>query len=628
VTPVPGRPPLTQLESLEREILALDEQVKLLVRTEARLTRLRHEQDLQLSTVEALANLAVDWACEESTDRILGDAARVLGESLSLDRVCIVRAGDPDAVVCAWPDPTGEPPDLDAETRDWVCRMSEAGVIRMAGEEPPGPETRAARALAATDPRRGSTPEPGALVIAPFREPRSDARGALIGYRRGRSRAPWGLDRLGPGLLPLLSLLARLLEGALESARLTRSLRHRGEELAASVQALESMQQELVQVRKLEGIGRLAGGVAHEFNNLLTVILGHTSALLGSAGLDGAQREGLTKVMEAGQHASAITSQLLAFGRRQVQRRERLDLCELTEKSLRMLQRLVGDQILKRVELDRSAGVILADRTQVMQVLLNLVLNARDAMPSGGTLRVTVRPASATETRRAGIGADPIGHAALVIEDDGRGMDEATRERAFEPFFTTKGLPEGTGLGLAVVYGIVRQNDGHVLLDTAPGEGTRCTVIWPLAGDRAPDPGPGTAEPPASRTGTVIVVEDEDLVRGFVASALGSVGHDVYTATDGEQALRLIEVEGVLPDLVITDAVMPRMGGLELTAALRQRWPALPVIVMSGFSTELLADGPRPRPPHRFLQKPFEVDVLIRAVASALAPESATAHRA
>jgi two-component system cell cycle sensor histidine kinase/response regulator CckA len=364
----------------------------------------------------------------------------------------------------------------------------------------------------------------------------------------------------------------------------------------------DQLQAQLLQSQKLEGIGRLAGGVAHDFNNLLTVILGYGELLRMR------QRGGveLEEINNAARRASQLTRQLLAFSRRQVLQVETLDLNSLIRGLNRMLRRIIGEDIELRTELAEDPMWVVADVGQMEQVLLNLVVNARDAMPSGGTLRIATRiVAHASATAEAP--AQPS--VELDVADSGVGMPEDIRSRIFEPFFTTKG-DAGTGLGLATVYGIVMQTGGDIACTSAPGAGTTFHVWLPLA--QAPGEsvaGPSLARHAAHGHETVLLVEDETLVRELAARALREYGYKVLEAPDVEGALRYIEHPTLA--IVVADVVMPGRSGDDLSTEVARRRPGLPVLLMTGYSEALLQ---RPVDPAYLLRKPFTPTDLIAKI--------------
>ena len=387
------------------------------------------------------------------------------------------------------------------------------------------------------------------------------------------------------------------------------------------------MEEQLRQSQKLEAVGKLAGGVAHDFNNLLTAIMGSAEELASRLDAASPLREGVQDIQDAAQRASLLTRQLLAFGRKQPIRPRLVDLGEVVGSTLRMLRRLIGEDVELTTASEPGLGRVLIDPGAVEQVILNLAVNARDAMPAGG--RLTIRTASVLVTEdeaRGRAGVRPGPHVLLVVADTGTGMSPEVQSHLFEPFFTTKGVGKGTGLGLSTVYGIVKQCGGDIHVESAPDRGTVFRIYLPCAeGAAAPEEaspaevaaGAGEAAPgPASaRSGSVLVVEDEPAVRSVALRALRGAGFTVCVAADGDEALRLLgEARGPAVDLVVTDVVMPRLGGLELAARLRERRPGLPVLFVSGY-TEHAADlQGRLDERTTFLSKPFTPQDLLRAV--------------
>jgi two-component system cell cycle sensor histidine kinase/response regulator CckA len=384
-------------------------------------------------------------------------------------------------------------------------------------------------------------------------------------------------------------------------------------------------QQQIEEAQRMDAVGKLAGGVAHEVNNQMTVVLGASSFLLRRPDLPTWAREELGQIREAASRSAAVTGQLLAFGRRQVLRLEPLDLNEVIRDVETVLGRSVGAAVRVETSLAAQPAWVQADRGQMIQSLLNLAFNARDAMPEGGSLRIETGVAELRAGNRADNGAEatPGSYVTLRVSDTGVGMNSATLRRAFEPFFTTKPVGQGTGLGLSTVYGIVRQSGGYVSAESAPGAGAAFTIYLPNAGATTPAPAaasrpsaPHPAAPPGQR-GLALVVEDEWPVREMVARVLADQGYEVVQASNGAEALELLEhrrLDGALR-LVVTDLAMPLMGGRELARQLagRQTRPA-PVLFISGYTDDevvrrnLLAHG------QEFLSKPFTPDALAARV--------------
>ena len=387
--------------------------------------------------------------------------------------------------------------------------------------------------------------------------------------------------------------------------------------IAADVTEKRRLEAQAHQAQKLDSIGRLAGGMAHDFNNLLSVVLGYSDLALRALPADSEVEHLLTVIREAGQRGAALTSQLLAFARKQPAATRLLDLAELVGGLQGLLRRTLGEDVELAFDLAPGAGRIRADPAQVEQVLMNLVINAREAMPDGGRMWVSARRVEAATTTPSGSpGAEP--HVALSVRDSGCGMSEEVQERLFEPFFTTKDT--GTGLGLATTYGIVRQAGGGIEVESRPGEGTCFTVWFPIVGEvpaalpAAADAPAGTAEMPAGSE-TVLVVEDEPMVRNLVCRVLESQGYRVLVTESGREALERVRRSGARPELLLTDLVMPGLGGEEVARLLQAELPGLKVLLMSGYSDRAPATGPGAP---RLLPKPFTPASLTRAVRATL----------
>ncbi len=371
--------------------------------------------------------------------------------------------------------------------------------------------------------------------------------------------------------------------------------------------------EQLQQAQKLEAVGRLAGGVAHDFNNLLTVISGYTELALKRLGEADPLRAELEEIHKAGQRAADLTRQLLALGRRQVLSPEPLDLNRVVAEIEKLLRRVIGEDVELVTRLQPGLWTVRADPGQLAQVILNLAVNARDAMPRGGQLHLSTANVELDESyarRHFGIAAGAC--AVLEVRDSGVGMDESVLAHIFEPFFTTKEPGKGTGLGLATVYGIVQQSGGHVTVDSAPGRGSSFRIHLPRSADPTPRAEGVSREPAPRGREVILLVEDEPAVRGFLSRFLRLQGYRVTEAGDGEEAMRLVESELPAPDLLVTDLVMPRMGGSELAERLMARLPGIKVLFISGHAQDLRRlEGRRDA---LFLQKPFATDLLARRI--------------
>jgi len=371
------------------------------------------------------------------------------------------------------------------------------------------------------------------------------------------------------------------------------------------------------QSQKMEAIGQLAGGVAHDFNNLLTVIAGNAELLLEGAALDSPHaRECIQDIKQAGLKAASLTRQLLAFSRKQLLAPELLNLNDLIANLEKMLRRLIGEDIVLVTDLASDLWRVKADPGQIEQVLLNLAVNSRDAMPQGGRLTITTANAVLDQDLLRINGQSRSGDAVLLsVHDTGCGMDEVTRARIFEPFFTTKEVGKGTGLGLATVYGIVSQSNGHIEVSSEVGHGTTFHIYLPRHQESA-IPAGGTAPGPLEPRGTetVLLVEDEDMVRNLLRDVLMQAGYSVLEARHGVEAVRVCEQYGAPIHLVITDVVMPEMGGTELVRRLTHLRPQIKFLYISGYTDDaLIRQGVR-REEVSFLHKPFTRLVLTQKV--------------
>jgi signal transduction histidine kinase len=364
-----------------------------------------------------------------------------------------------------------------------------------------------------------------------------------------------------------------------------------------------ALEEQLRQAQKIQSIGRLAGGVAHDVRNNLTSLIGHLELALATLPPDAPALEDLLEVRRAADRAAEITRQLLAFSRQQMLAPRRMSLGTSVTQMERMLRRLLGDDIEMAITLDPDAGEIMADPSQMEQVVLNLAVNARDAMPGGGTLSFDVRRVAGDYVR-------------LEASDTGSGMDEETKRQIFEPFFTTKEVGQGSGLGLSTVHGIVAQSGGHIHVESAPGSGARFQVFFPRHEVTHAEPAPAPAAPRAAPTGTetIMLVDDQAPVRAVTARGLRRKGYTVLEGTDGVDALRVLEQHGAPVDLLLTDAMMPRMGGAELVARVRERWPGTPVLFMSGYTPDMLELQGTSGRELALIEKPFTPDALAKRV--------------
>ena len=382
--------------------------------------------------------------------------------------------------------------------------------------------------------------------------------------------------------------------------------------------ALHESEAQLRQAQKLEAIGRLAGGVAHDFNNLLTAIGGYSSLALLELPQDHPLREYLEEIQRAGERGASLTKQLLAAGRKQVLTPRLLDLNELIDNLTSLLRRVIGEDV--ELEWTRGAGaaVVLADPGQVEQVIMNLALNARDAMLQGGTLSIS---SSVVEMAPGDLRAPAGSFVLLRVADTGLGMDHDTMTHMFEPFFTTKDAGKGTGLGLATVYGIIQQLSGSIRAESVPGRGTQFDIYLPARDEAVHAESPASLVPsPRGGTETVLLVEDESQVRNLVLDVLQARGYRVLSAKDGVEAIPLEESYPGRIDLLITDVVMPGLSGRELARHVLGARPETKVLFISGYTDDALLRHGVNEPGISFLQKPFALDDLLRRVRALLDP--------
>ncbi len=380
---------------------------------------------------------------------------------------------------------------------------------------------------------------------------------------------------------------------------------------------LRRLEEQFRHAQKMEAVGRLAGGVAHDFNNLLTVINGYSDLLLGELAETDPRWEAVEAIGEAGKRAAGLTQQLLAFSRKAIVTRKLLDINEVVANAERLLRRLIGEDITLQTNLTGSPCQVLADPTQLDQVILNLAVNARDAMPDGGTLTFATRilelhPGGETPGELA-----PGRYVELAVIDTGTGISEEVRANIFEPFFTTKGEGKGTGLGLATVFGIIQGAGGHVTVESEVGRGATFRVLLPEA---TPRNVPALADPRSARRGTetILLVEDENRVRTLCQLVLKSQGYRVLSASSGREALDLLSnLKGSI-DLLVTDVVMPGMSGRELASAVQDRYPDVRVLFMSGYTDDEIVRHGVQEDQAEFLQKPFNTQVFARKVRSVL----------
>jgi two-component system, cell cycle sensor histidine kinase and response regulator CckA len=382
------------------------------------------------------------------------------------------------------------------------------------------------------------------------------------------------------------------------------------------------LENQLWRSQKMEAVGRLAGGVAHDFNNLLTVITGYSDLVVASLSESDPRRKNVEEILKAADRAASLTRQLLAFSRRQVLAPQPLDLNGVVLNLDKMLRRLIGEDIEVSNLLSTDLWTVKADPGQIEQVLVNLAVNARDAMPEGGKL--TIETANAIVDAQTGRQYEPPmpagNYVMLAVSDDGCGMDQETQNLIFEPFFTTKEEGKGTGLGLSTVYGIIKQSGGFIWVQSEPEHGTSFKIYLPRIqhNEEIHSSAPSHKRPPAKGTETLLVVEDEHAVGELVRGVLESAGYTVLLASRGEEAIQVASARRNAIDLLLTDVVMPQMGGREVAKAVEKIDPKIKIVYMSGYAEKVIVHQGILEPGAVLIQKPFTPDTLIRKIREVL----------
>ena len=385
-----------------------------------------------------------------------------------------------------------------------------------------------------------------------------------------------------------------------------------------------STEEQLRQAQKMEAIGHLAGGVAHDFRNQLTVINGYAEMLLRRAPLDKDARRMLKEILNASARSQSLTTSLLAFSRKQVLQPESIDVCQVISDLGGALRRMIGEDVHLHIDLEAPSAYAMLDRGCFEQALFNLITNARDAMPKGGELSITVTETDLDdEFAKHHPGAAAGLNVLVSVRDTGSGMDEDTRNRVFEPFFTTKPVGKGTGLGLSMVYGFVKQSNGHITVDSAPGEGAEFRLYFPRAdASSGPQKAGEMSGTLLGGSGTILVVEDEESVRLMVTETLRECGYTVLECGLGREAMEIVARHAGRVEMLITDVIMPEMDGVDLAARITERHPEMKVLYMSGYSGETLGKHDMPRSDHELLRKPFHAKELLARVQAALGPQT------
>ncbi len=394
------------------------------------------------------------------------------------------------------------------------------------------------------------------------------------------------------------------------------------------ITARKKLEEQLLHSQKMEAVGRLAGGVAHDFNNMLTIISGYNRMLLDQLSPLDPLRGYAEEVLKAADRAGALTNQLLAFSRRQVLQPRVADVNSLVTGAERMLRRLIGEDVELVIRTAPDAGNLKADPGQIEQVIFNLAVNARDAMPTGG--RITIETASAQldkQYAKTHLGVKPGEYVLIAVSDTGHGMDAETKSHIFEPFFTTKEQGKGTGLGLATVYGIVKQSGGDIWVYSEPGKGTAFKVYFPRVYESEARPSrPGMSLEKNLGAETILVVEDEQGVRELIAEMLRQQGYQVLKAANGAEAIRIAEGHEGAIHMLVTDVVMPQMGGKQLADTLVPLRPAMKVLYLSGYTENTVVDHGVLVPGFEFLGKPFTHESLAKKIREVLDGQGAPAE--
>jgi signal transduction histidine kinase/CheY-like chemotaxis protein len=431
----------------------------------------------------------------------------------------------------------------------------------------------------------------------------------------GRRRARVRIVELRAGDARRELALQRALAEADEARRgLDRKVDERTAALRTELEGRERLEAQLRHAQKLEAVGRLAGGIAHDFNNLLTVIrMSHQTVVEPGVSSDEV-RDAIRDAGDATDRAAGLTHDLLAFARKQTLQRTSVAVVDILGGVERMVRRVAEASIRLELAIAPEVGEVVADRHQIEQVLLNLAINACDAMANRGTLSITVDAIELAGAEAARHRLHPSSYVRIAVADTGTGMDEATKRSVFEPFFTTKEVGRGTGLGLSVAHGIITQHGGQIELESELGKGSTFTVFLPQARGTTGRIAVPVAKPGSSLSReTLLVVEDEAAVRRAVQRNLERLGYRIFAAHDGEDALRIAEtLDGI--DLLLSDVVMPGIDGPELACRLREKWRDLPVLFVTGYSADRLARSDAVGPHDRILEKPYHVDELVRTI--------------
>ncbi len=596
-TLLPGRVlKITLYRPAEHRIACLLEDVTSIRESEVALRR-RHEVERRL----ALIATQLISCTRQNIDGIISDSLMQIGKFYGLMRCTVCRIDAETrrlGMTHEWCAPgsaslISKVQDLPVENFQWrISQLLEFGELWIPDTDHLPPEAAAEREFLA---RHGIS----ALAMAALYE--DDHLSGFVCFHLAEGPSPFH-----PSDMAVLHAFATTFSNAFWRLKMERMLQTR--------------QDQMLQSQKLESIGRLAGGVAHDFNNMLSVILGFADLILERMPADDVNRKDLLEIHGAANRSRSLAGQLLAFARKQASEPRILNINRVISESENLLRKLAGEAVQLKITPGPELFDISMDATQLNQVLLNLIANARDAMPAGGVIEVTTRNLGVSETDPLFQAHLPPGeYVELTVADSGGGMTREVLEHLFEPFFTTKKTGQGTGLGLATVYGIVHQHHGEILVRSALGAGTTFSLYFPRARGAH---GATTQNIPALYTDkgheTILLVEDEQALLRLGTSVLSRSGYRVLAADSPEKALSLVRSQNEQPDLLITDVIMPEMNGRELFAELRRDLPALPCLFMSGYTSDIIDRQGILEADVHFLQKPFRASVLLQKVRAVL----------